>query len=72
MSIKDQALSESLAAVGRIATLAGLLMDQDTDDITKALAHSIHDLAKKSAGELMDALDAIDASIAAKVKGVAA
>lgn len=72
MSIKDQALSESLAAVGRIATLAELLAEQDHDDITQALAYSIHALAKKSAGELMDALDAIDASIAAKVKGVAA
>ncbi len=72
MSIKDQALNESLAAMGRIATLADLLADQDHDDITQALAHSIHALAKKAAGELMDALDAIDASIAAKVKGVAA
>lgn len=72
MRIKDQALTESLAAMGRIATLADLLADQDHDDITQALAHSIHALAKKSAGELMDALDAIDASITAKVKGVAA
>lgn len=69
MSPRDHALVESLAAMGRIATLADLLADQDHDDITQALAYSIHALAKKAAGELMDALDA---PVSDQVEGVAA
>ena len=69
MMTKDQAITEALAAMGRIATLSDLLADQVHDDIAQALAFSIHGMAKKAAGELMGALDAPSA---AQVEGGAA